>query len=202
MRFWRSDDHFFHNNVNRLCDRPFQTMEEGHEELIRRHNLKVGPEDEVIFLGDFCWKHQHVKEILERMNGAKKVLYSGNHDQSSPAQGKADKFVPRYLEYGFDEVKTSGTVTVGGRLFQVCHYPYWDPNAVEYEQRYKEWRPVKGAEIGLLHGHSHSKRENRTKWHGAKLMLDLGVDGNDYFPYSEEELTELIEDSLNARASS
>ena len=50
--FFTSDLHFGHENVLRFDNRPFQTIEEMDEELIRRWNAKVGKGDLVYVLGD------------------------------------------------------------------------------------------------------------------------------------------------------
>ena len=43
--FFTSDLHLGHENVLRFDNRPFQTVEEMNEELIRRWNAKVGKGD-------------------------------------------------------------------------------------------------------------------------------------------------------------
>ena len=54
--FFTSDLHFGHENVLKFDDRPFETVEEMDEELIRRWNNKVDKGDLVYVLGDLIWK--------------------------------------------------------------------------------------------------------------------------------------------------
>ena len=50
--WWTSDYHFSHANIIKYCDRPFESVEEMNEAIIKRHNERVKPEDTVFFLGD------------------------------------------------------------------------------------------------------------------------------------------------------
>ena len=50
--FFTSDLHFGHTNVITLDKRPFSSVEEMDEELIKRWNKKVGKGDLVYVLGD------------------------------------------------------------------------------------------------------------------------------------------------------
>ncbi len=195
-RFWTSDEHYFHKNVNRLCNRPFETMEEGHEELIKRHNSLVNKDDEVFHLGDFCWSASHTKEILERLNG-RHSLVVGNHCAPHPMHKKAEKFRKLYMEWGFERVTTNATTEIGRYSVLMCHFPYWEETTEDYEQRYKDWRPpIDNPYQVLLRGHSHSKPDKIIKKVAGRLMIDVGVDGHSYLPWREEELEDLIRNNL------
>lgn len=80
--FFTSDLHFGHLNAIGFDNRPFTSVEEMTEELIRRWNNKVKPGDLVYVLGDFIWKLQdgEVHELLKRLNG-QIILIKGNHDR-------------------------------------------------------------------------------------------------------------------------
>lgn len=56
MIFFTSDLHFGHSNIVRMCDRPFATIEEMDEQLIRNWNRKVHKCDTVYILGDFIFR--------------------------------------------------------------------------------------------------------------------------------------------------
>ena len=82
MKFYTSDLHFGHKNIIKYENRPFNSVEEMDEELIRRWNNKVGKNDEVYILGDFAFASgRRVNELLDRLNG-RKYLLRGNHDHS------------------------------------------------------------------------------------------------------------------------
>lgn len=53
--FFTADPHFGHTNIIRYENRPFASAEEMDQELIRRWNETVSPEDTVYLLGDFSF---------------------------------------------------------------------------------------------------------------------------------------------------
>lgn len=79
--FYTSDLHLHHKNVISFEQRPFEDLEEMHNELIERWNKKVGAEDKVYILGDFSFSKDasEVNDVLKQLNG-QKVLVRGNHD--------------------------------------------------------------------------------------------------------------------------
>ena len=207
--FFTSDEHYLHKNVNRLCNRPFDKddMTEGHEELIRRHNSVVGERDTVWHLGDFCWNYQRVGDFISSLNG-RHCLVMGNHDDGhschkkstgDPKKSRVQRARDKYLSAGFFAIYEETYYNLQGILVKLCHFPYWDDTAVEYEQRYPDWRPAYGPQKVLLRGHSHSKPDQIVKWQNGHLQIDVGVDGHDYTPWSEDELVKLIKEQVNDR---
>ena len=77
------DPHFWHKNIINYCNRPFTTVEEMNETLIRNWNKVVGKQDIVYILGDFalCGKDKII-EVAQRLNGRKRLIL-GNHDNAS-----------------------------------------------------------------------------------------------------------------------
>lgn len=82
MRYYISDLHFFHENINKRMDqRGFESFEEMNEHMIAQWNKKVRKNDEVVILGDFSIaKGEKTNEILHQLNG-RKYLIIGNHDK-------------------------------------------------------------------------------------------------------------------------
>lgn len=80
--FFTADLHFGHENVIKFDARPFETVEEMDEELIRRWNEKVGKGDLVYVLGDMIWKTRNsdAETLIKRLNG-QIILIKGNHDR-------------------------------------------------------------------------------------------------------------------------
>jgi calcineurin-like phosphoesterase family protein len=83
--FLYSDPHFGHAGVCRFMRndgvtklRPWDTPEEMDEELVRRYNERVRPNDKCYFLGDVVINRRSLS-TLARLNGDK-VLIRGNHD--------------------------------------------------------------------------------------------------------------------------
>ena len=58
MRYYISDLHFFHENLNHSLDcRGFASAHEMNEYIIEKWNKKVREGDEVVILGDFSAGH-------------------------------------------------------------------------------------------------------------------------------------------------
>ena len=83
--FLVSDTHFGHMGVCRFTRndgvtklRPWDSPEEMDEEMVKRWNETVGPNDKVYHLGDVVINRKALK-TLARLNGDK-VLIRGNHD--------------------------------------------------------------------------------------------------------------------------
>ena len=89
------DTHFYHKNIIKYCNRPFSSVEEMNETLIKNWNSVVKRDDKVIVVGDFalCGKDKII-EVGQRLNG-KKTLILGNHDRAS---------MSTYYEAGFEFV--------------------------------------------------------------------------------------------------
>ena len=81
-RYYIADLHFGHQNALQFDGRPFQTIEEHDEELIRRWNNVVGEDDEAYILGDVSWMPpKPTIALIERLKG-NKYLIAGNHDKN------------------------------------------------------------------------------------------------------------------------
>ena len=77
-----SDTHFQHQNIIRFCDwsRPFDTVEEMNEAIVKNWNSVVSPDDTVYHLGDcFMGQLETVAKYGFRLNGKIHVI-PGNHD--------------------------------------------------------------------------------------------------------------------------
>lgn len=112
-KFYIADWHYGHANVLGFDNRPFKTVEEMNDELIRRWNSVVENGDLVYILGDMFWvKTTDAIPIMDRLNG-QKILIKGNHDRVKD-KTLAGKFVKitEYLE--IDDM---------GHRIVLCHYP-------------------------------------------------------------------------------
>lgn len=79
MAIWvTSDHHFGHANIVPYCKRPFPSVLEMDEELIRLHNKTVNKDEVVYHLGDFSLHHNPIF-YLPKLNG-RFLFVKGNHD--------------------------------------------------------------------------------------------------------------------------
>lgn len=75
-----SDLHFGHKNIIKYSNRPFETMVEMHDSLIRNYLSVVKQYDTVIFGGDISFMSvNNMNEILDQLPGYK-IQIIGNHD--------------------------------------------------------------------------------------------------------------------------
>jgi calcineurin-like phosphoesterase family protein len=87
MLWVTSDTHFGHANIIRYCDRPFATVSEMDEALVRNWNELVAPEDTIYHIGDFMMGSGDPDLLLARLNGIKKLV-TGNHDGKKTTKAK------------------------------------------------------------------------------------------------------------------
>lgn len=78
--FITSDHHFFHGNIIKYCNRPFNSYQEMNEFMIKQWNEIISPNDIVIHLGDFAFRNK-ANLIRPKLNGII-ILVKGNHDLS------------------------------------------------------------------------------------------------------------------------
>ena len=79
--FVTSDTHFFHRNIIKYCNRPFNNVEEMNNTMISNWNKVVGKNDIVIHCGDFCLSCNNtmLHNLRRQLNGTI-LLITGNHD--------------------------------------------------------------------------------------------------------------------------
>ena len=80
--FVTADNHFFHKNIIKYCHRPFNSVREMNEYMIKKWNKKVSKDDLVFHLGDFALtrNQKQLEGIRRRLNGTI-ILIPGNHDR-------------------------------------------------------------------------------------------------------------------------
>lgn len=106
--FFTSDTHFGHKNIIKYCSRPFISVQEMDDQMIKRWNSKVGPQDYVYHLGDFAFKHAgDARAIRSRLNG-KIFMIKGNHDTGQ--------------DFGFEWMKLYYELKIGDQEIVLFHY--------------------------------------------------------------------------------
>jgi len=178
MKFYISDLHLDHSNMLRFepDNRPFRNVDEMNRELIRRWNAKVGYDDDVYILGDFCFDNTGTRatEFLKQLNG-RKYLVKGNHD--------GFLYKPQFDRSQFEWVKDYAEIkdVVDGEEVCVCMFHY--PIAVWNKKHHHSYH---------LFGHIHSNQKNNGH-HPLEFDLgdhafNVGADVRDLEPKTLEEL--------------
>lgn len=191
--WFTSDTHFYHSKVIKMCNRPFDDVEDMNESIINNYNKLVKKEDVGIFVGDifFCSKTK-ARDIMSRLNG-RKILVLGNHDRGMQSM----------LNIGFDWVCYEMWLPIAHTQVQIKHYPFlptkWDLNvpwwqkfliSVEDRVKYADRRPKNEGQF-LIHGHTHSKEKYNKK------AIHIGVDANKFKPVSIFEIEKYIKNYNN-----
>ena len=178
MKFYTSDLHLDHSSMLKFEpeSRPFNTIDEMNEALIKKWNDKVKQDDEVYILGDFCFdnKGDRATYFLKRLNG-KKYLIKGNHD-SFIGKPQFDESQLEYIKI-YDEIDDY----VNGEKVHVCLFHY--PIAVWNKKHYHAYH---------LFGHIHSNKSD-SMHHALEFDLgdhafNVGVDVRNLEPVTLEEM--------------
>jgi calcineurin-like phosphoesterase family protein len=179
--WFTSDTHFGHKNVIPYCNRPWETVEEMNEALITNWNSVVGIDDIVFHLGDvqLGGGNQLMDNIFPRLNGHI-ILILGNHD--------GHNLKPRHLDL-IDAAYEQLTIIIDGILCTLTHCPHGIPGK-EPEHQFN------------LHGHLHSINDKPNEECTVKLRenhYDVGVDNNNYFPISFNDIKSKIYNRIEKR---
>jgi len=187
MRWFTSDLHFFHANVIRYCDRPYNNVYEMNFALINNWNDLVSPKDEVVFLGDFCMNPRTFNSILE-LNFQSMIFVKGNHD-------KVEKYKKMLVEWPHlvDKIQFCDNVTieVDGRKFFCVHRPVSAsdelPNIIGHV--HEKWKLMPAGSVIAEHGRSGIGVEKML----LQPCLNVGCDVHGYKPINERQLLECFD---------
>jgi calcineurin-like phosphoesterase family protein len=176
--WFTADHHFGHANIIKYTNRPFASAEEMDAELVRRWNEVVKTDDVVFHLGDFTlggW--QDARKYFCQLKGKIGVLGNGwHHDKRWMAN---EVMYWSYNDLAVDILPPMVVLELNvGRdhplAIVLCHYPL------------AEWDRKHHGAIHL-HGHSHGKHK------GEGLIWDVGVDANNFYPVSLENIGQRYE---------
>lgn len=174
MIFYISDLHFGHRNILNLANRPFKSIEDMQETIIKNWNSVVSDSDEVYIIGDVFFKMDEVaaSAIIKSLNG-KKHLIEGNHDREIVKN--------KNLRDLFESISPYKKIHDNGRTVILCHYPIleWD-----------------GYFRGNYHvfGHIHNNFSSgaypllKENCEYFKNAFNAGVEVNNYFPQTLDQL--------------
>lgn len=181
-RIWiTSDTHAFHVNITRGTSnwgnngefnlRDFDTPEEMTERMADNFNSVI-PNDGILFhLGDWSFAGKdNIPRFREMLNVKELHLITGNHDHFQERGIFDNLFTSRqkYLE-----------LSIGKHLtFILFHFNICSWNHINR---------------GSFHLHGHQHWQDDRRFSEGKCM-DIGVDGNDLFPYKLTDVIEMLKD--------
>lgn len=163
--WFTSDLHIGHKNILEYSGRPFKSVEEMDEALVKNWNHAVAPGDSVYCLGDFALCDPERATAIAKQLRGQKFLVLGNHDK------RLRKHRPFLAEWIWARDLTS--IEVGEQKIVLCHFALrtW------HQQHRGAWS---------LYGHSHGSLIDDPNL----LSLDVGVDCWGYAPVSFEQIAE------------
>lgn len=178
MIWFSSDWHLCHSNICRGSSRwpdtsecrDFDNAHFMNKTILENVNSLVAPNDILVVAGDFCFGGKRkIEEARSMINCRRVKLAFGNHD----------KFLKRKTELHrlFDEVGDILENCFGKTRVVTCHY------------QMANW-PKK--HYGAIHCWGHDHSNPRTICHGG---MNVGVDGNRFFPYNLEEIISILEET-------
>lgn len=158
MDYFISDTHFGHENIIRLCNRPFTSLAVMEAEMIARWNSVVSVRDRVWVVGDFSFHctPEHAEGILKKLNGEKHLIV-GNHDHEGLR--------------GWASERTDGHIKIQGQKVHLYHYPI------------EEWNGYHRGSYHI-HGHVHGNHPEKPN----KLIMDVSADAHNFTPVSWDEV--------------
>lgn len=146
--FFTADTHFGHANIIKYSNRPFKTVEEHDEILIKNWNDRVKPGDQVFHLGDFAFRNKDAAEAIRRRLVGNIFLIEGNHDSAA-----------RQIKHTFGWYFKVNEVRVEGQDIFLSHYAH----RVWNRSHHGCWH---------LYGHSHNSLPDDPN----SRSFDIGVD--------------------------
>lgn len=169
--FFTSDYHFWHYNVLKYDNRPFDDLDKMHSEIIRKHNERVTNDDTIFFLGDLGFyssinrafrgegQPNDPDELLSKMNGKYWNFVRGNHDRNS------NKFKPKTELMILNQ---------NGLRIQLIHDPLYAN--IDYDL--------------ILCGHIHCAwKVKEVHYLGqSRLIINVGVPVWNYYPVKLDEI--------------
>jgi len=170
MIYFTADTHFDHANVLKLCGRPFSDITEMNETMIASWNKKITNADTVYIVGDLLFRTKNPEAIISRLKG-KKHLIVGNHDRSWLKKCDTGQY--------FESIDNLLYVSDGKHKLTLCHYPMMT------------W-PQANRDCYMIYGHIHANT-HAEYWppiERSGLMLNAGVDVNNFVPVTFDEMVE------------
>lgn len=177
--FFTSDIHFFHENIIKYCNRPWENVDDMTNGIISNWNNRVSENSHVFIVGDLAMgglrRASELASCLRRMNGIKHLV-PGNHDTYLfKSRECLDELI---IEQPLTEIYVADDDAKRGRQQVIlCHYSMnvWN------NSHKGSWH---------LYGHSHHTMLPNYD----KKSFDVGIDGPgyNYAPLSYEDVKSIM----------
>lgn len=165
MIYYISDLHFDSERVLNDAERPYKTVEEMNDALIRNWNSVVSDDDTVYVIGDIGQHDHPIPTQLGLLKGHKHLI-RGNHDTGLDNQEMLFQY--------FETVSDFYELDDGDTHILLSHYP------MVYRQRGY-----------MIHGHIHrTKPDLFNLLKGLDRVLNASADINDFTPCTLQTLVE------------
>jgi calcineurin-like phosphoesterase family protein len=166
--YFTADFHLNHANIITYCNRPFTSLEEMNDTIIKNFNDRVKEGDVIYFLGDFCFKNSKggkvgeglpvkAEDLIKQLTG-NIIFIKGNHDRNNSLKTNIERLIIKY----------------GGHRINLVHNP--DFIDINYPINF----------VGHVHQHWKFKRIKR----GMSFTdcVNVGVDQWGFKPITFEEI--------------
>lgn len=188
MIYFTADTHYGQKNIvsgvssweDKSKCRKFKTIEEHNEKIVSSINSVVGQDDTLYHLGDWSFGGiENVFKLRERIICNNVHLILGNHDEQIFKDREGCQII-------FNSVTSYLEIEIDKTLIVLSHWPM------------KIWNKChKGS--WHLHGHSHGSLKPDEWWTKSerRKTMDVGVDTNNFFPYSYDDIERIMNKSKN-----
>jgi calcineurin-like phosphoesterase family protein len=156
--WFTADTHFGHCNIIRYCNRPCKDADEMDALMLARFCEVLRPGDVLYHLGDVCHTTFNSARFFGGLPTKEIHLIYGNHDKVNILKHPNIRWA--------GEIKR---ISIEGQGVTLFHYAM------------RTWAN-KGRGAFQLYGHSHGSLP------GLGRQMDVGVDTNNFYPYSWEEI--------------
>jgi len=161
--YFTADTHYGHANIIGYSTRPFENVTEMNDALVDRFNAVWTPGAILYHLGDIALTPKLAWEFLERIKFKQIHMIWGNHDKDRIAHPKIVWSGDlKDCKFGPEKIPTT-----------LCHYSM------------RTWNKRHHGAYHLF-GHTHGAMQ------GIGRSMDVGVDTNNMYPYSWEEVNEKL----------
>ena len=193
--FFTSDTHYSHSNICKATTnwgegnltRDFSSLEHMNNVIVDNINETVGENDILFHLGDWSFGgFDNITEFRNKLNCKNIHLLLGNHDHHIERnKDNIQRLFTSINQYINLDIRRPNKAAIDKYKLILMHFPIvsWD-----------------GMNEGIIHLHGHVHLPKHQKINGCRA-IDVGIDGNDFEPYSLDNILALLENQPIKRLS-